>query len=76
SYDDPADAGRKDLTSVDTTTSGYHQEALVPLSSETHAGEDVSLHAQGPGAQLAQGEIEQNSVFHIISRALGLMSNN
>jgi len=27
-----------------------HQQALVPLGSETHAGEDVALYANGPGA--------------------------
>ncbi len=66
--------GRQDLTAVDTTASGYHQEALVPLSSETHAGEDISLHAMGPGAQLVQGEIEQSTVFHLISQALSLVA--
>ena len=64
--------GRVDLTDVDTTTSGFHQEALVPLSSETHAGEDISLHASGPGAYLAQGTVEQSVVYHIINKALGL----
>jgi alkaline phosphatase len=44
----------------------------VPLGSETHAGEDISLHAKGPGAQLAQGVIEQNVVFHLINQALEL----
>ena len=66
------DSGRKDLTSVDTQNVGFHQEALIPLSSETHSGEDISLHAKGPGAYKAQGTIEQNVVFHIIREALGL----
>ncbi|KPZ55401.1 MULTISPECIES: alkaline phosphatase [Pseudoalteromonas] len=65
-------AGRVELTGVDTTTPGFHQEATVPLGSETHAGEDISLHAKGPGAQLAQGVIEQNVVFHLIDQALEL----
>lgn len=73
SYNSAAVAGRQDLTNVDTTTSGYHQEATVPLGSETHAGEDISLHAQGPGAQLAQGVIEQNVIFHLINQSLGLI---
>lgn len=73
SYNDAAFAGRVDLTGVDTTTPGYHQEATVPLSSETHAGEDISLHAKGPGAQLAQGVVEQNVIFHIINQALELI---
>jgi alkaline phosphatase len=65
--------GRVDLTSVDTTTPGFHQEALVPLSSETHSGEDISIHAKGPGAIAVQGVVEQNAVFHVINRALGLI---
>ena len=40
---------------------------------ETHAGEDISLHAKGPGAQLAQGVVEQNVIFHIINQALELI---
>ena len=73
SYSEAAFAGRVDLTGVDTTTPGYHQEATVPLGSETHAGEDISLHAKGPGAQLAQGVVEQNVIFHIINQALELI---
>lgn len=65
-------AGRVELNGVDTTTPGFHQETTVPLGSETHAGEDISLHAKGPGAQLAQGVIEQNVVFHLINQALEL----
>ncbi len=72
-YDADPVAGRIDLSSVDTTTSGFHQEAAIPTSSETHAGEDISLHAKGPGAQLVQGVVEQSMVFHVINRALGLI---
>jgi alkaline phosphatase len=71
-YGMPIDAGRKDLTNVDTTDSGFHQEALVPLSAETHAGEDVSVHATGPGAYLFQGAMEQNVIFHVINQAASL----
>ncbi len=72
SYTSAAVAGRVELNGVDTTTPGFHQEATVPMGSETHAGEDISLHAKGPGAQLAQGVIEQNVVFHLINQALEL----
>ncbi|WP_350594089.1 MULTISPECIES: alkaline phosphatase [unclassified Pseudoalteromonas] len=72
SYASAAVAGRVELQGIDTTTPGFHQETTVPLASETHAGEDISLHATGPGAQLAQGVIEQNVVFHIINQALEL----
>ena len=73
-YDSDAVAGRVDLTSVNTEASGFHQETTVPRSSETHAGEDISLHAQGPGAHLVQGVIEQSVVFHVINRALALVA--
>ena len=63
------DTGRKDITDVDTTTPGYHQEALVPLSSETHSGEDVGIYAKGPGAFLVNGTNEQSVIFHVMDFA-------
>ncbi|WP_137166557.1 alkaline phosphatase [Salinimonas lutimaris] len=74
SYNYDIAAGRMDLTGVDTTTPGYHQEALIPLSSETHSGEDIALHATGPGSQLVQGVVEQNVIFHLMDQALGLVN--
>ncbi len=68
--------GRQDLTAVDTTLPGFHQEALVPLGAETHAGEDIALHATGPGASRVRGVIEQNVVFHVIDAALGLTGSD
>jgi len=65
--------GRMDLSAIDTTSSGFHQEALIPATSETHSGEDIALHASGPGAQLVQGVIEQNALFHLINQSLGLI---
>ncbi|HSF13310.1 MAG TPA: alkaline phosphatase [Erythrobacter sp.] len=50
---------------------GARQQALVPLGSETHGGEDVALFATGPGAQRARGVIEQNVIYAIIRKALG-----
>lgn len=71
-YDLKADTGRKDLTEVDTTEPGYHQEALYPTDSETHGGEDVGIFASGPGAHLVTGVNEQNVIFHIINHAAAL----
>ena len=48
-----------------------HQQALVPLGSETHGGEDVALFARGPGAERARGVIEQNVIYDIVRRAFG-----
>ncbi|MBA6411253.1 alkaline phosphatase [Pseudoalteromonas sp. 5Ae-yellow] len=61
--------GRVDLTDVDTTTPGFHQEALVPMGSETHAGEDVGVYAMGPGAHLVTGTNEQSFLFHVMDFA-------
>ena len=73
SYAAAPDAGRKDLTDVDTTTPGYHQEALVPMSSETHSGEDVGIYAKGPGAFLINGTNEQSVIFHVMDYAGNLV---
>ncbi|MGL4579238.1 MAG: alkaline phosphatase [Shewanella xiamenensis] len=59
---------RDDLTSVDTQDKNFIQQSLIPVG-ETHAGEDISLHAMGPGSNLVQGVIEQNVIFHIINQA-------
>jgi len=72
SYEEEADTGRHDLTDVNTTAPGYHQEALVPLSSETHGGEDVAIFATGPGAAAAIGMNEQNMIFHMMNQAAKL----
>lgn len=61
---------RPDLTGVDTTTPDYLPEATVPLSSETHGGEDVAIFAQGPMAHLVRGVMEQNWIFYVMKRAL------
>lgn len=71
-YDADVAAGRHDLTNVDTTQHGYFQEALVPKSSETHAGEDVGIYAAGPGASLLTGTVEQNFIFHVMQHAADL----
>ncbi|WOJ97636.1 alkaline phosphatase [Congregibacter brevis] len=68
-YAEPPLGGRQDISEVDTTKPGYHQEALVPLSAETHGGEDVAVYATGPGAAGAMGSVEQNQLFHVMLQA-------
>jgi alkaline phosphatase len=63
---------RPDLTGADTQALGYRQPSLTPLESETHGGEDVALYAWGPGDAMVAGTLEENAVFHIMARALGL----
>lgn len=68
----PVATERPDHTHVDTTTTDYRAQALVPLASETHAGEDVAVYAWGPGDEMIAGTLEQNVVFHVMARALGI----
>lgn len=66
------DEPRADLTDVDTTDIDFLQQALIPLGSETHAGDDIAIFAQGPQAYLFDGVIEQNMVYHVMAKAIGL----
>ncbi len=63
---------RPDLTAVDTTSPDFLQPSAVPMSSETHAGDDVVIYAWGPQAHLFSGTVEENYVYHVLSNASGL----
>ena len=65
---EPAE-GRPDLSHVDTEHPDYLQEALVPLKSESHGGEDVGIWAIGPGSDAFRGTLEQNTIYHVIVQA-------
>ena len=56
---------------VPETGVSAQQQAAIPAYSETHAGEDVALYANGPGSQRARGVIEQNVIYDIIRKAFG-----
>lgn len=62
---------RPDLSNVDTAKPEFLQEAAVPLSGETHGGEDVAIWARGPKAHLVHGSMEQNWIFHVMREAFG-----
>lgn len=62
---------RPDLTTIDTTNANYLQESTVPMGSETHAGEEVSIYATGPQGYLFRGTLEQNVIYHIMAGSLG-----
>ena len=49
----------------------YFQEAAVPMSSETHSGEDVAIYAVGPGSELVRGTVKNTHIFQVMKRALG-----
>lgn len=68
--------GRPDLTAVNTSDPDYMQEATVPLTAESHGGEDVAIYAVGPGAHLFHGVQEQNVIFHVMVEALRLSRLN
>ena len=68
----PIQNGRPDLRQVDTTNPNFLQEAIYPLLSETHGGEDVAIYADGAGAQLIHGVMEQNWIFHVMMEALDI----
>ncbi|HBY85054.1 MAG TPA: alkaline phosphatase [Colwellia sp.] len=72
-YSGDAITGRQDLTLVDTNSTGFHQESLVPRGSETHAGEDVGIYAMGPGSHLVTGTNEQSIIFHVMDYAADLV---
>ena len=64
-----AENGRPHLADVDTEAPDYEQESLMPLSSETHSGDDVAVYARGPGSDAVRGSMEQNALFHVIAQS-------
>lgn len=56
----------------EVTDVSYRQQSTVPLGSETHGGQDVTIYAVGPHAHLFGGVVEQNYIFHVIDDALDL----
>ncbi|WP_316858907.1 alkaline phosphatase [uncultured Cohaesibacter sp.] len=60
---------RPAVTQEEATDIDYVQQSLVPLSSESHSGEDVAVYARGPWAHLFNSTIEQNEIFHVMTYA-------
>jgi alkaline phosphatase len=63
------DRARRDLSKIDTTKADYLQQALIPLKSESHSGEDVPIYARGPWAHLFHRTVEQNYIYHVMRYA-------
>jgi alkaline phosphatase len=63
---------RPDLTQAQAVDPNYLQEALIPLSDETHGGEDVAIYATGVNAHLIRGSMEENWIFYVMADALRL----
>ncbi|WP_421737516.1 alkaline phosphatase [Caulobacter sp.] len=61
-----ADPAKEDMDDVD-----YHQQALANLPSAAHSGEDVGVFADGPGAWLVHGVVEESYIFQVMRHAFG-----
>lgn len=66
------DGARDGVTPEDAEHPEYRQQAVVPVSSGTHGGEDVAAFAKGPHANRLGGVIEQDELYRIMRGALGL----
>jgi alkaline phosphatase len=64
--------GRPNLSDINTADPDYMQEATIPLSDETHGGEDVAIFATGVGAYLVHGSMEENWIFYVMAEAFRL----
>lgn len=53
----------------------YQAQSAVPLSLETHGGEDVAVFAKGPLAHLLHGVHEQNYIPHVMAYAACIGQN-
>ena len=60
------------LTDEETTAPDFKQEALIPLISESHSGEDVGIYATGINSYMFYGVMEQNWIFYVMKDALRL----
>lgn len=61
---------RPNVTQEEALDVDYLQQALIPMGSETHSGEDVASWAKGPWAHLLTGTQEQNYIFHVMNHAV------
>ncbi|KAH0624261.1 hypothetical protein JD844_007924 [Phrynosoma platyrhinos] len=61
--------GRPNVDPEESEGNNYHQQAAVPLLSETHGGEDVAIMAKGPMAHLFHGVQEQTYIAHVMAYA-------
>ncbi|XP_068599095.1 alkaline phosphatase, tissue-nonspecific isozyme [Brachionichthys hirsutus] len=64
-----ANGVRENVSTIDYQENNYQAQAAVPLTSETHGGEDVAVFAKGPLAHLLHGVHEQNYIPHVMAYA-------
>ena len=68
-----ADDERPRLNDTAVLEPDYKQEANIPLSAETHGGEDVAIFATGVNAHLIRGSMEENWIFYVMADAMRLV---
>jgi alkaline phosphatase len=70
-YTDPF-LGRDGQPTSGPNDPDYYQESAVPMSSETHAGEEVAIYAIGGGSKRFRGTVKNTEVFWRIADVMGL----
>ncbi|XP_072237717.1 alkaline phosphatase, tissue-nonspecific isozyme isoform X2 [Leuresthes tenuis] len=66
---------RENVSTVKYMENNYRAQSAVPLSLETHGGEDVAVFAKGPLAHLLHGVHEQNYIPHVMAYAACIGQN-
>lgn len=66
---------RENVSTINYQEMNYLPQAAVPLSMETHGGEDVAVFAKGPLAHLLHGVNEQNYIPHVMAYAACIGQN-
>ncbi|MFP6664160.1 MAG: alkaline phosphatase [Deltaproteobacteria bacterium] len=69
----PPASGRRPPTAAEASARDHIRETLIPQAMETHGGADVAAYAVGPRSYLVSGTMEQNTLFHIMGHATGLV---
>ncbi|XP_037534502.1 alkaline phosphatase, tissue-nonspecific isozyme [Nematolebias whitei] len=66
---------RENVSTINYMEDNYQAQAAIPLTSETHGGEDVAVFAKGPMAHLLHGVHEQNYIPHVMAYAACIGQN-
>ncbi|KAJ7998641.1 hypothetical protein DPEC_G00206990 [Dallia pectoralis] len=66
---------RENISTVNYRDNNYQAQSAVPLSGETHGGEDVAVFSKGPMAHLLHGVHEQNYIPHVMAYAACIGQN-
>ncbi|RVE72381.1 hypothetical protein OJAV_G00039030 [Oryzias javanicus] len=66
---------RENVSTIKFEDNNYQAQSAVPLTSETHGGEDVAVFSKGPLAHLLGGVREQNFIPHVMAYAACIGQN-